>query len=186
MGGSEREKMIAGEPYLASDPELTAARARARKICRLFNAADEDDRDRRRELLGQLLARMGRDVWIEAPFFLDYGSQTVMGDGVFINTGCVILDCAPVTIGDRSLLGPNVQILTAHHPVDPDSRRTLLEGASPIEIGEDVWIGGGAILCPGVRIGRGSTVGAGSVVTKDLPERVVAAGNPCRIIRRLS
>jgi maltose O-acetyltransferase len=129
---------------------------------------------------------MGERVWIEPPFFLDYGSQTAVGDDVFINTGCVILDCAAVAIGDRVLLGPHVQILTAHHPVDPDARRDLREGASPIEIGDDAWIGGGAILCPGVTVGSGSTVGAGSVVTKDVPERVVAAGNPCRVIRTLS
>jgi len=177
--------MIAGEPYLASDAELAAARSRARKLCRRFNATDDEDVAIRRELLSSLLAKMGDRVWIEPPFFLDYGAQTSVGDDVFINTGCVILDCAPVAIGDSALLGPSVQILTAHHPLDPDARRTLLEGASPIEIGEDVWIGGGVILCPGVTIGRGSTVGAGSVVTKDVPERVVAAGNPCRVIRSL-
>lgn len=186
MSRTEREKMIAGEPYLAGDPELAAARSRARKLCRAFNGTDDEDVERRRELLGELLGSMGRGLWIEPPFFLDYGAQTTIGDDVFINTGCVILDCAAVTIGDRVLFGPGVQIYTAHHPVDPDARRDLREGASPIRIGDDAWIGGRTILCPGVSIGAGSTVGAGSVVTSDVPERAVAAGNPCRVIRRLS
>jgi maltose O-acetyltransferase len=177
--------MITGEPYLGSDPELLAARSRARRICRAFGETAPDDEARRRELLEELVGKLGERVWIEAPFFVDYGSQTSIGDDVFINTGCVILDCAPVSIGDRALLGPNVQILTAHHPVDPEVRRNLLEGASPIDIGADTWIGGGVILCPGVKVGRGSTVGAGSVVTRDVPERVVAAGNPCRVLRRI-
>jgi maltose O-acetyltransferase len=174
------EKMLAGEMYQASDPELVAGRRRARALC--ARLASEDQRD---EVIRELLGRAGRNVWIEPPFFCDYGSNIHVGNNVFFNFNCVILDPARVRIGDNVFFGPAVQIYTATHPLDAAERATGLEFAKPIEIGSDVWIGGGAILCPGVTIGPGSVVGAGSVVTRDVPAGVVAAGNPCRVMRRV-
>jgi maltose O-acetyltransferase len=183
---TEREKMIAGEPYFASDPVLKSARARARMLTRRYNITSDEEAVRREHLLRMLFARLGRGVTIEPPFFCDYGGNISLGDDVYVNTGCVILDCGLVRIGSNVLLGPHVQIYAAHHPVDPAQRRDGRELASPVVIEDDVWIGGGAILCPGVRIGRNTTIGAGSVVTRDVPGNVVAAGNPCRAVRSLS
>jgi len=125
-------------------------------------------------------------VWMQPPFFCDYGSNIHLGEKVFFNFNCVVLDVCPVRIGSYTLFGPAVQILTATHPLDAAERRRGLEGATPIEIGADVWVGGGAIICPGVRIGAQAVIGAGSVVTRDVPERTIAAGNPCRVIRTIS
>ncbi len=182
---TERRKMIAGEPYLASDPVLRAARRRARILTRRYNVTTDEETGRRERLLRELFARVGRGVLIEPPFFCDYGGNISLGDGVYVNTGCVILDCGLVNIGSNVLLGPHVQIYAAHHPVDPTRRRGGRELASPVVIEDDVWIGGGAILCPGVRVGRNTTIGAGSVVVADVPPDVVAAGNPCRVVRKL-
>lgn len=178
--------MLAGEPYLASDPVLRAARARARMLTRRYNITTDAEARRREHLLRMLLARVGRGVFIEPPFFCDYGGNISLGDDVYMNTGCVILDCGSVEIGSGVLLGPRVQIYAAHHPLEPDRRRDGRELASPVVIGENTWIGGGAIVCPGVRIGANTTIGAGSVVSRDVPPNVVAAGNPCRAVRRLS
>jgi maltose O-acetyltransferase len=183
---SEREKMLAGRPYLARDPDLVAARGRARDLLRRFNATSQREAALRRSLLRKLFGRAGRGTWIEPPFFCDYGRNIKLGDGVYVNFDCVVLDCAPVSLGDNVLIGPAVQIYAAHHPVDAEERATGLELASPIVVEDDAWIGGGAILCPGVRVGRGSTIGAGSVVTRDVPAGVVAAGNPCRVLRRIA
>lgn len=177
--------MLAGEPYDPLDEELVAARARARAITHAYNATGEDEPERRSELLGELLGGADDGVWIEPPFYCDYGSNVYLGRKVFLNFGCVILDCARVEIGENTLLGPSVQIYAATHPVDPAPRREGVEFARPVTIGADVWIGGAAIVCPGVTIGAGTTVGAGSVVVSDLPDRVVAAGNPCRVVRKL-
>ncbi|HEY7312868.1 MAG TPA: sugar O-acetyltransferase [Gemmataceae bacterium] len=184
--GTERQKMLAGRLYRASDPELTAARRRSRRLTRLYNQTTEDETERRLQLLLELFGRIGPGVEIEPPFACDYGDNIHAGDNLYINFGCVILDCARVDIGRNVQIGPGVHIYTGHHPVDPDERATGLEMATPVRIGEDVWIGGGAILGPGVTIGDGSTIGAGSVVVKDVPARVVAVGNPCRVIRRLA
>jgi maltose O-acetyltransferase len=181
---TERQKMLSGEPYSASDLELATARRRARELLARYNAATQAAD--RWTILKKLLAKMGRDVFIEPPFFCDYGSNITLGDGVYMNFNCVILDCAPVTIADNVLLGPAAQIYAAHHPVEPEARAAGRELATPIVVEENVWIGGGAIICPGVRIGCNTTIGAGSVVTRDVPAGVVAAGNPCRVIRRLS
>jgi maltose O-acetyltransferase len=182
----EEAKMLAGELYLASAPELVAKRARARELTRRYNATSPRERDARRRLLTQLLTTVGEDVEIEPPFHCDYGTQIVIGAGVYINVGCVVLDCAQVVIGDQALLGPGVHIYAATHPVDPGVRRSGRELAAPVSIGADVWLGGGAIVCPGVTIGAGTTIGAGSVVTRAIPPGVVAAGNPCRILRALN
>jgi maltose O-acetyltransferase len=181
---NERQKMLAGEMYDPFDPELVAARARARDLCRALNATREAEQEERRRILRELFGKGGDSAWIEPPFFCDYGSNIELGERVFFNFNCIVLDVCPVRIGDFSLLGPAVQIYTPMHPLDAELRRRE-EFGKPIDIGSDVWIGGGAIILPGVRIGSRSVIGAGSVVTRDVPQRVFAAGNPCRVIREL-
>jgi len=182
---SEREKMLAGELYFAPDPELSEMQSKAQALLHAFNSSHPSAAESRREVIRSLFGGIGDGFDIRAPFFCDYGSNIFAGDGLFINYDCVILDCNVVRLGSNVLLGPKVQIYTAHHPLEPEARRTLLELASPVHVGDDVWVGGGAIICPGVSIGAGSTVGAGSVVTRDIPARVFAAGNPCRVVREL-
>ena len=182
---SEREKMLAGEPYLASDPELVAGRLRARRLTRRFNLSAEDERELRDTLLRELFGAVGTPITIEPPFYCDYGSQIHAGSRIFMNFGCVILDCADVTLGDDLQCGPYVQILTATHPTDAAARAAGPELAVPITIGDRVWLSGGVIVCPGVTIGDNTTIGAGSVVVHDIPANVVAVGNPCRVIRQL-
>ena len=181
---SEREKMLAGELYDPLDPELAAARVRARDLCQDLNATREADEDERRRILIELFGAGGREVWMQPPFFCDYGSNIFLGKRVFFNFNCVVLDVCAVRIGDFTLFGPSVQIYTATHPLEAELRRTR-EYAKPIEIGSDVWVGGAAVICPGVTIGSRSVIGAGSVVTRDVPAGVFAAGNPCRAIREL-
>lgn len=181
---TERERMLAGEPYDPLDPELVAARERARDLCQALNATRERDADERRRLLRALLARGGDSVWLQPPFFCDYGTNIELGERVFLNFNCVVLDVCRVTIGDYTFLGPAVQLYTATHPLDAARRRTE-ESGKPIAIGSDVWIGGGAIVLPGVTIGDRTVIGAGSVVTRDVPAGVLAVGNPCRVIRAL-
>src|SRR5262245_16570327 len=183
--GSEREKMLAGELYDPMDAELVAARTRARDLCQALNATREAEREPRREILRELFARGGESVWMQPPFFCDYGSNIELGERVFFNYNCVVLDVCRVRIGDFTLFGPGAQVLTPLHPLDAELRRRQ-EFGKPVEIGSDVWVGGGALILPGVRIGSRSVIGAGSVVTRDVPEGVFAAGNPCRIIREIS
>jgi len=180
---SEREKMLSGELYLPYGEELTAARQRARALTRAFNSTTEDELARRTEILQELFGKTGANVFIEPTFQCDYGTQIELGDGVYMNFGCVILDCAKVTIGNGVLFAPNVHLYTASHPLDAAQRRAGWETAHPITIGDNVWIGGGSIVLPGVTIGENTVVGAGSVVTQDLPANVIAVGNPCRVIR---
>lgn len=182
---TEREKMLAGKLYVAADPDLRARRARARDLIALYNQTRQGDADRRRELLEQLMGRCGHNVWIEPPFYCDYGENIELGDGTYLNFGCVFLDCARIRVGANVFIAPYVQLYAAHHPVIAAERIKGPELASPITIGDNVWLGGGAIVCPGVTIGANTTIGAGSVVTKDVPESVLAAGNPCRVIRSL-
>ena len=181
---SEREKMLAGELYDPLDPELAAARARARDLCQDLNATREADGVQRRRLLTDLFAAGGDDVWLQAPFFCDYGRHITLGRKVFFNFNCIVLDVCEVRIGDFTLFGPAVQIYTATHPLDPILRRTQ-ESGKPVTIGSDVWVGGAAIICPGVSIGDRTVIGAGSVVTRDIPAGVFAAGNPCRVVRTI-
>jgi maltose O-acetyltransferase len=181
---SEKEKMLAGELYDALDPELVLARNRARDLCQDLNATRESDQEIRRTILKQLFGQGGESVWMQPPFFCDYGSNILLGERVFFNFNCVILDVCQVKIGDYTLFGPSVQIYTATHPMDAALRRKQ-EFAKPIEIGSDVWIGGGTIVCPGVKIGSKSVIGAGSVVVRDIPDGVCAVGNPCRVIREI-
>jgi maltose O-acetyltransferase len=178
--------MLAGEMYNAFDSQLTKERHRARDLIRELNNSTEEEQERRATIIKSLFASVGRGIWIEPPFFCDYGSNITLGDNIYFNFNCVILDPAPVHIGSDVLFGPNVQIYTASHPVDYLERRKGLEFAVPIEIGSDVWIGGSTVINPGVTIGARSVIGAGSVVTKDVPEGVFAAGNPCRVVRDLS
>lgn len=180
---TEKEKMIAGLPYHALDPELVADRERARLLFQQINSMNELEKEERDLLLYELIGTAGEKLWIEPPFYCDYGYNIKLGDSVFMNYNCCILDVCEVEIGDSTLLAPNVQIYTATHPMDAESRIKGVEMAKPIKIGSAVWIGGGAIICPGVTIGDRSVVGAGAVVTRDVPTDVFVAGNPARVIK---
>lgn len=183
MARSEKDKMLAGELYRASDPQLVSERRRCRSLLHAFNG--EPDEDKRAAILRELLGRIGSGSFIQPPLACDYGTNVSIGDDVFINFNCVILDCASVTIGDRTQIAPSVQLLAADHPRDAQTRRDLLELAHPISIGSNVWLGAGAIVLPGISVGDDSIVGAGSVVTRDVPSGVLAVGNPCRVVREL-
>jgi maltose O-acetyltransferase len=181
-----RERMLAGEPYIADDPDIEAASARALDLAAAYNATTSSQRDERRRLLEELLGAVGEDTAIRPPFQVDYGSNIRIGARCFANFGLVALDVAAITIGDDVQIGPHVQLLTPTHPVEPGPRRDKWEAADPITIGDNVWLGGGAIVLPGVTIGTNTVVGAGSVVTRDLPADVVAVGNPARVVRTLA
>lgn len=182
---TEWERMTAGELYDPLAPDLVAARTRARDLCQDLNATREADQELRRRLCTELLGAGGDSVWLQPPFYCDYGVNIFLGQRVFFNFNCVVLDVCPVRIGNFTLFGPNVQLYTATHPLNAELRRRQ-EFAKPITIGDDVWVGGGAIICPGVTIGSRCVIGAGSVVTRDIPPDVLAAGNPCRVIRALA
>jgi maltose O-acetyltransferase len=182
---TEKEKMLDGELYIALDPELSQERTQTRLLTQKLNDSREDEPEKRLEILKKLIPNAGSELWIQPPFYCDYGQNIIIGDKVFFNFNCVVLDVTYVTIGSRTLFGPNVQIYTATHPMDPVIRASGVESAKPITIGEDVWVGGSAIICPGVTIGNRTIIGAGSVVTRDIPDDVFAAGNPCRVIRSL-
>ena len=179
-----RERMLAGEVYLADDPELIALHRRALALNEAYNTTGPD-RERRRELLGELLGSVGEDTAIRAPLYVDYGVHITIGARGFANYGLVALDVCKITIGDDVQIGPNVQLLTPTHPLEPGPRRDKWESGAPITIGHNVWIGGGAIVLPGVTIGDNTVVGAGAVVTRSLPANVVAVGNPARVVRTL-
>jgi maltose O-acetyltransferase len=178
---TERQKMLAGELYDPFDPELMAARDRARSLCAALNAGKESERDERRRILDDLFGSGGGTAWLQPPFYCDYGSNIHLGTRVFFNFNCTVLDVCDVRVGDYTLFGPGVQILTPLHPRDAALRREQ-EYGKPIEIGADVWVGGGALILAGVRIGSRSIIGAGSVVTRDIPDDVLAVGTPCRVI----
>jgi maltose O-acetyltransferase len=182
---SERQKMLAGELYDPLDPELVGDRERARDLCQLLNATRDAEHDERRRILHELFGVGGDTVCMQPPFFCDYGSNIELGERVFFNFNCIVLDVCSVRIGSFSLFGPAVQIYTPMHPFNSELRRRA-EFGKPVEIGSDVWVGGGAIILPGVRIGSRAVIGAGSVVTRDVPEGVFAAGNPCRVIREIT
>jgi len=182
---SEQQKMLAGELYDPLDPILVHARDRARDLCLDLNATREAEQEERRRILKELLGAGGDDVWLQPPFFCDYGTNLLLGQKCFFNFNCVVLDVCQVKVGDYTLFGPAVQIYTATHPLNAALRRKQ-EFGKPLEIGSDVWVGGGAIICPGVKIGDRAVIGAGSVVTRDVPPGVSAAGNPCRVIREIT
>lgn len=179
---TERDKMLAGDLYNPLDPELVRARERARDLCQSLNGTRESQQHERRSILTDLLGSGGDTVWMQPPFYCDYGANIHLGTRVFFNFNCVVLDVCEVRIGDHTLFGPGVQILTPLHPADAALRRRQ-EFGKPIEIGADAWVGAGALILAGVRVGARSVIGAGSVVTRDIPDDVFAAGNPCRVIR---
>jgi maltose O-acetyltransferase len=183
---SEKEKMLAGELYQASDPELVQERLQARELMRLLNSSAPAEPENRVSLLRKLVGKAGKNPWIEVPFYCDYGYNIQMGEDCFFNFNCVVLDVCEVKLGDRVLIGPAVQIYTATHPLDAQERGAFWEFGKPIVIGSDVWIGGGAVICPGVILGDRVVVAAGAVVTKSFPSDVVIGGNPAKIIRYLS
>lgn len=184
-GRSEKAKMLAGELYDPLDHELVVGRERARDLCQALNATREAEQDERRRILCDLFGSGGDTVWMQPPFFCDYGSNIELGERVFFNFNCVVLDVCPVRIGSFTFFGPGVQIYTPLHPMNAELRRQQ-EFGKPVEIGSDVWVGGGALIMPGVRIGSRTVIGAGSVVTRSIPDGVLAAGNPCRVIREIT
>jgi maltose O-acetyltransferase len=184
----ESEKMLAGELYNPNDSKLKQLRNRARGLQRQYNQTTDEQKDTREAILKEWLGSKGAEVYIEPPFTCDYGSNLYMGEWTYMNFDCMVLDTCRVDIGSHVKFGPKVQIYTATHPLDATQRTTppFLENGRPIKIGNNVWIGGGAIICPGVTIGDNSTIGAGAVVTKSVPANVLAAGNPARVIRELA
>ena len=182
---SEKEKMLSGELYDPRDQALSAERVRARLLTKALNDTRADQASERVRLIRELIPASGQNVWIEPPFYCDYGSNITLGDNVFFNFNCVVLDVAPVRIGSNVLLGPSVQIYAATHPIGAAQRKAGLEYGQAVNIDDDAWIGGSTIVCAGIRIGAQSVIGAGSVVTRDVPERVFAAGNPCRVLRSI-
>jgi maltose O-acetyltransferase len=178
--------MQSGVLYQPDDPDLVASRAACQRLLAEFNAAGADDDDRRRQVLGELLGSLGDDSVILPRFACDYGTYISIGANCFVNYDAIMLDCAPITIGDDVSIGPRAQLLAALHPVDDhEARRNAWESAAPVTIGDNVWLAAGVIVCPGVSIGDNTVIGAGSVVTKDVPAQVLAAGNPCRVIREI-
>ncbi len=184
-GRTPKERMTSGDLYLAADSELAEDALRARRFEAAYNTSAPEDDDGRRALLEEHLAGIGVGTVIRPPFLCDYGSHITIGSHCFVNLGLTALDVATITIGDHVQIGPNVQLLTPTHPVDPDLRRSGWEAAEPIVIGDNVWLGGGVIVLPGVTIGNDTVVGAGAVVTRDLPARVVAVGNPARVVKHM-
>lgn len=183
---NEYDKMISGQIYDARDLQLTAMRKHARVLLDQINRSVQDIRDGERAgLCKQLLGAVGHHLWLQPPFYCDYGQNITLGDNVFINFNCVFLDVAKIAIGDSVQIGPNVQVYTATHPLEWQKRSNGDECGKPIAIGDNVWIGGGAIICPGVTIGKRSVIGAGSIIVKNVPDGVVVAGNPGKILRRL-
>jgi len=180
---SEREKMSAGDLYRPGDPDLAAARARAQDLTRRYNATIVGETDIREPILAELLGACGTGAAIRAPVFVDYGFNIRIGRDVFMNYGCVLLDVCPITIGDRTQIGPYVQLLAADHPREAAVRDAGLETGRPVSIGRNVWIGGGAVILPGVTVGDDAVVGAGAVVTRDVPRGLTVAGNPAQPLR---
>ena len=184
---SEKDRMLAGELYLfEGDAELMEVGMRARRLTRLYNATREDEDQRRRELLEELLGAVGAGSRIEPPLHCDYGCNLHVGERFFANFGLIVLDDCLISIGDDVMVGPRVSLCAATHPLDADVRASGLESCKPIVIGDRVWIGAHAVVNPGVTIGSNTVIGSGSVVTRDIPENVVAAGNPCRVLRPIT
>ncbi|WP_246160412.1 sugar O-acetyltransferase [Nocardioides humilatus] len=181
---SMKERMLAGDPYI-TDEEIAADQVRAQRLMAAYNSSSAEDPGLRRQILEELLDEVGEETEIRPPFHVDYGDRIRVGARVFANYGLTALDVATITIGDDVQIGPHVQLLTPTHPLEPGPRRDKWEGALPITIGDNVWLGGGIIVLPGVTIGADTVVGAGSVVTKDLPARVLAVGNPAKVVRSL-
>jgi maltose O-acetyltransferase len=182
---TEKEKMLDGELYLATDPELATMNHKARQKLYCLNASPPDEIDQQKEIILSLFGNIGANFTIRSPFYCDYGCHIFAGDNLWINYDCIILDCNLVHFGNNVLLAPKVQIYTAYHPTDPKTRLSGKELAAPVTIGDNVWLGGGVIVCPRVSIGSNVTIGAGSVVTKNIPDNAIAVGNPCRVIKTI-
>ena len=183
---TEKERMLSEQLYIARDEELARDNAKARKLTRLINTATEEQADYRLQLFRQLFGSVGDNFWVEPPFRTDYGCNTYIGNNFYANYDCIIIDVADVHIGDNVFFGPRVCLYTAGHPIDADIRNTQLEYGKKITIGSNVWIGGNTVVNPGVTIGDNVVIGSGSVVTKDIPSGVIAAGVPCRVIRKIT
>lgn len=183
---TEKEKMLSGQLYMAGDQDLRRDALNARRLTRLYNGTTEEEPLLREALLGELFGQMGEDIYIEPPFHCDYGQHIAVGDYFYANYDCIIIDVCPVTIGDHVLFGPRVGVYTAGHPLDAAVRATGLEFGKPIVIGDHVWVGAHTVINPGVTIGSNVVIGSGSVVTKDIPDNVVAVGNPCRVLRPIT
>ncbi|KJD31928.1 hypothetical protein PK35_12325 [Tamlana nanhaiensis] len=182
---TEKQKMLAGEMYNPSDPELMKERHAVRLLFQEFNSLDENHFEERKKVLYKIFINAGENLYVEPPFHCDYGSNIIAGKNLFMNFNCCILDVAQITIGDNCMFGPHVQIYTATHPLEFKARNSGKEYAKPIAIGNNVWIGGNATICPGVTLGHNVVVGSGAVVTKSFPDNVVIAGNPAKIIKTI-
>ncbi|WP_434512289.1 sugar O-acetyltransferase [Desulfitobacterium sp. AusDCA] len=183
---TEKEKMLSGKLYTAQDKELAHDNKNARRLTRLFNQTNEDKFDKRIVYLKELFGSTGENIWIEPAFHCDYGRNIFIGENFYANYDCIIIDVCPVTIGNHVFFGPRVCVYTATHPIDAEVRATGLEYGKPVTIGNDVWLGGNTIINPGITIGSNVVIGSGSVVTKDIPSGVIAAGNPCRVLRPIT
>lgn len=183
---TEKERMLSGNLYLAQDEELARDNKKGRMLTRLFNNSTEEQQDYRTQLLKQLFESTGENLYIEPPFRCDYGCNISIGENFYANYDCIIVDVCKVRIGKNVMFGPRVNIFTAGHPIDADVRNTLLEFGKPITIGDNVWVGGNTVINPGVIIGNNVVIGSGSVVTKDIPDGVIAVGNPCRVLREIT
>lgn len=183
---TEKEKMLSGELYTASDEELRRDFLNAKKIIRLYNNTTEQETEYRKELLSQLFEKTGENIYVEPPFHCDYGYNISVGENFYANYDCIILDVNKVKIGKNVKIGPRACIYTASHPIDAAIRNSFLEFGKPVTIGDNVWIGGNVVINPGITVGSNAVIGSGSVVTKDIPENVVAAGNPCKILRKIT
>jgi maltose O-acetyltransferase len=182
---TQKERLEAGDLYLADDPALIAEMQQAAVLTKAYNDASPSAPAERRRILEELLGSLGTDAEIRPPLYCDYGYRIYVGDRTFANVGLVALDVATITIGSDVQIGPRVQLLTPTHPLDADLRRDKWEAAEPIAIGDNAWLGGGVIVCPGVTIGANTVVGAGAVVTRNLPSGVLAVGSPARVVREL-
>lgn len=182
---TEKEKMLAGQGYLAFDEELVKERNRSRRLTRIYNSTIETDTEERTNILKELFGSTGEKIYIEPNFRCDYGYNIHVGENFYANFDCVLLDICEIRIGDNAMLAPNVQLYTAFHPIDSETRISGLEYGAPITIGNNAWIGGGSIVNPGVTIGDNVVIGSGSVVTKDIPSNTVAVGNPCKVIKNI-
>ena len=182
----QKKKMLSGKPYIAFDKELLQERQYAKGLIYNFNLLHPEEIEKRNEIIKKLFGKVKGTFFIEPPFRCDYGCNIEIGDNFYSNYNLIILDCARVIFGDNVMIGPNVGIYTAGHPLDHEIRNTLYEFALPITIGDNVWIGGNVVINPNIKIGNNSVIGSGSVVTKNIPDNVIAAGNPCRVLRELT